>query len=73
MKKRLHLLFDFYNRTHCKNNTSLTFDDIQNHITTFNLTVWMTFNRDFGFFKRIKKDQIHGIFKKYSEKQLMSF
>lgn len=39
----------------------------------FSLTVWMMFNRDLGFLKYLKKDEIHGIFKKYSSKQMMSF
>lgn len=39
----------------------------------FNLNIWMMFNRDFGFLKYIKKEEIHGLFKKYSERQMMSF
>lgn len=42
-------------------------------MSMFNLTVWMMFNRDFGFLKYLKKDQIHGLFKKYSDRQAMSF
>lgn len=73
MKRRLKALFDVYSRKHYKNNTSLTFDEIPNQVRTFNLTVWMVFNRDFGFLKTLKKDEIHNLFKKYSERQLMGF
>lgn len=38
-----------------------------------NLTVWMIFNKDFGFMKYLRKDDIHGLFKKCSDKQMMSF
>ena len=31
------------------------------------------FNRDFGFLKTLKKSDAHGLFKKYSEKQMMSY
>lgn len=73
IKKRLKNLFDIYNRKHYTNKTSLTFDEIPTQVSTFNLNVWMLFNRDFGLLSKLKKNDFLAIFKKYSERQLMGF
>lgn len=73
VKKRLKNLFNIYNRKHYTNKTSLTFDEIPTQVATFNLNVWMLFNRDFGFIKELGKNNVLAVFKKYSDKQLMGF